>query len=158
MPIAWTPEEQDFARACLREGGLPETGLSLEPLPFLESLTAGASTDVGDVSYCTPAGVFAWPTFPPGFGLHTWAVTACGGMSIGDGASLATARILAAAGHDLMTDPDLRAAARNDFLKRRGGKPFVSALPADRTRPLGLDMRFIKTADEEIFDATGVTP
>lgn len=158
VPIEWTPEEQAFARACQREGGLPETGLSLEALPFLESLTAGASTDVGDVSYCTPAGVFAWPTFPPGFGLHTWAVTACGGMSIGDGASLATARILAAAGHDLMTNPELRAAAREDFRRRRGDTPFVSALPPDRMQPLGLETRFIKTADEEIFGATGVTP
>lgn len=158
VPLEWTAEEQAFARACQREGGLPEAGLSLAPLPFLDDLATGGSTDVGDVSYCAPSGIFAWPTFPPGFGLHTWAVTACGGMSIGDSAALATARILAAAGHDLMTDPELRAAAREDFRQRRGDRPFVSALPPDRKIPLGLEMRFIKTADEEIFNSTGATP
>ena len=72
---------------------------------------------------------------------------------------LATAaRILAACGYDLMTDPDLRAAAREDFLKRRGDKPFVSALPPDRKLPLGLELRFVKTAGEEIFDTTGAAP
>lgn len=158
VPLDWTAEEQAFARACQREGGLPEAGLAGRPLPFMDDVTAGGSTDVGDVSYCAPAGVFAWPTFPLGFGLHTWAVTACGGMSIGDSAALATARVLAAAGHDLMTDPDLRAAAREDFLKRRGDKPFVSALPPDRKLPLGLELRFVKTAGEEIFDTTGAAP
>lgn len=57
-----------------------------------------------------------------------------------------------------MTDPDLRAAAREDFLKRRGDKPFVSALPPDRKLPLGLELRFVKTAGEEIFDTTGAAP
>ena len=158
VPLDWTPDEQAFARACQREGGLPEAGLARKALPFIEGITAGGSSDVGDVSYCAPAGVFAWPTFPLGFGLHTWPVTACGGMSIGDSAALATARILAAAGHDLMTDPDLRAAVREDFRHRRGDTPFVSALPADRKLPLGLEMRFVKTADEEIFGTAGVTP
>ena len=64
--------------------------------------------------------------------MHTWPVTACGGMSIGDKASLATARILAGAGHDLMTQPDLLAAAKADFLRRKGDTKFVSALPADK--------------------------
>lgn len=92
-----------------------------------------------------PTGVFGWPTFPLHIGLHTWPVTACGGMSIGDKASLKTAQILAACGHDLMTDPDLRAAARADFRARVGDAPFVSPLPPDRKRPLGLDPRFIRT-------------
>jgi aminobenzoyl-glutamate utilization protein B len=53
-------------------------------------------------------------------------------MSIGDKASLATARILAGAGYDLMTQPDLLAAARSDFLARKGDTTFVSALAADK--------------------------
>ncbi|HVL20044.1 MAG TPA: amidohydrolase [Amaricoccus sp.] len=150
-PIEFTDEEQAFARGCQREMGVPEAGMLTTPIPFLEDVSAGASTDVGDVSYQVPTGVFAWPTLPVGIGLHTWPVTACGGMSIGDKGSLMTARILAGCGHDLMTDPALRAAAKADFEARRGDAPFVSPLPKDRTAPLGLDPHFIKTGSEELF-------
>jgi aminobenzoyl-glutamate utilization protein B len=71
-------------------------------------------------------------------GLHTWPVTACGGMSIGDKSSLKTAQILAACRHDLMTDPDLRAAAMEDFRRRLGEAPLAAAgrpHPAARARP-----------------------
>jgi aminobenzoyl-glutamate utilization protein B len=151
IPIAFTDEEQAFARNCQREMGVPEDGLSTRPLPFIDDLSLGGSTDVGDVSHQVPTAIFAWPTFPAHIGLHTWPVTACGGTSIGDKASLLTARILAACGYDLMTDAALRLAAQEDFRHRRGDAPFVSPLPPDRKRPFGLDPRFIKTGDEELF-------
>jgi aminobenzoyl-glutamate utilization protein B len=157
VPTGFTEEEQAFARACQREMGVPADGLASEPLPFLDDVSAGASSDLGDVSYQVPTGVFGWPTLPLHIGLHTWPVTACGGMSIGDKASLKTAQILAACGYDLMTDAELRAAAMEDFRRRRGDAPFVSPLPADRTRPLGLDPRFLKTGADEIF-ANEVAP
>lgn len=149
-PLEWTANEQDFARACQRELQVAEDGLSVRALPFLNDIAAGASTDVGDVSYQVPCGVFAWPTMPQHIGLHTWPVTACGGMSIGDKASLNSARILAGAGFDLMTDASLRQAAKNDFAARRGTDPFVSPLPPERRRPLGLE-KLVKTGDDEIF-------
>ena len=151
VPLEWTDEEQAFARGCQREMQVAEAGMTSRPLPFLDDVSASGSTDVGDVSYQVPCGLFAWPTFPLGIGLHTWPVTACGGMSIGDKASLATARILAATGFDLMTDAGLRQAARQDFEQRRGDAPFVSPLPESRKRPLGLDRHFIKTGDDELF-------
>jgi aminobenzoyl-glutamate utilization protein B len=157
VPTGFTEEEQAFARACQREMGVPADGLASEPLPFLDDVSAGASSDLGDVSYQVPTGVFGWPTLPLHIGLHTWPMTACGGMSIGDKASLKTAQILAACGYDLMTDAELRAAAMEDFRRRRGDAPFVSPLPADRTRPLGLDPRFLKTGADEIF-ANEVAP
>ncbi|MFO1104694.1 MAG: amidohydrolase [Amaricoccus sp.] len=151
VPAGFTDEEQAFAKACQREMGVREDGLATEPLPFLEDVSAGASSDLGDVSYQVPTGVFGWPTLPLHIGLHTWPVTACAGMSIGDKASLNTARVLAGCGFDLMTEPGLRDAAKADFRARRGGAAFVSPLPPDRKRPLGLDPRFIKTGDDELF-------
>lgn len=130
--LEWTDEEQTFARACQAEMGLPEKGMATNVMPILGEITAGGSTDVGDISWVVPTGLFGWPSLPLGVSLHTWPVTACGGMSIGDKASLATARILAGAGHDLMTQPELLAAAKADFLKRKGDTKFVSALPADK--------------------------
>ncbi|MCX7287583.1 MAG: amidohydrolase [Rhodobacterales bacterium] len=130
--LDWTDDEQDFARACQAQMGLPEKGMAKQVLPILGEITAGGSTDVGDISWVVPTGLFGWPTLPLGVSLHTWPVTACGGMSIGDKASLATARILAGAGHDLMTQPDLRSAAKADFIAAKGDTVFVSALAADK--------------------------
>jgi aminobenzoyl-glutamate utilization protein B len=151
VPTGFTDAEQVFAKGCQKEMGVPQDGLAAEPLPFLEDVAAGASTDVGDVSYQVPTGLFGWPTFPLHIGLHTWPVTACGGMSIGDKASLKTAQILAGCGYDLMTDAELRKAAKADFRRRTGDAPFVSPLPPERKRPLGLDPRLIKTGDDELF-------
>jgi aminobenzoyl-glutamate utilization protein B len=153
-PLEWTAEEQAFARACQREMKVKEDGMATQPLPFIGAASAGGSTDIGDISYQTPAGVFAWPTLPLNIGLHTWPVTACGGMSIGDKGSLNTARILAAAGFDLMTDAGLRQAAKADFQRRRGDRPFKSPLPPERTQPLALPAFLHKTGADEVFAGT----
>lgn len=130
--LDWSDEEQAFAKACQAAMGLPEQGMATQVMPVLGEITAGGSTDVGDISWVVPTGLFGWPSLPLGVSLHTWPVTACGGMSIGDKASLATARILAGTGHDLMTQPDLLAAAKANFQKRRGDTVFASALAADK--------------------------
>lgn len=155
-PIAWTEAEQTFAKACQREMKVKEDGMSTRPMPFINDITAGAGSDLGDVSYNTPTGVFGWPTLPLNIGLHTWPVTACGGMSIGDKGALNTATILAGAGFDLMTDAALRDAAKADFLKRRGDEPFVSPLPPSRRTPLALPAYLVKTGEDEVF--ANVTP
>jgi aminobenzoyl-glutamate utilization protein B len=148
-PPVWTDEEQDFARACQREMGLPEAGLATGVLPRLGPTRAGGSSDLGDVSKVTPLGVFAWPTAGVGSSLHTWAITACGGMSIGDVSALDSARIMAGAGYDLMTDPALLAAAKADLAARMAGKTYVALLPADRTEPLGLPDWLRKTGRDD---------
>ncbi len=151
VPLDWTAEEQAFARACQRELGVAEAGMATRPVPFVEDAAAGGSSDLGDVSQIAPLGVFAWPTLPLGVSLHTWPVTACGGMSIGDKASLATARILAAAGLDLITNAALREAARADLRRRREGQPpFASLLPPGRERPLNLPAFLVRTGDDEV--------
>jgi aminobenzoyl-glutamate utilization protein B len=149
-PPVWTEEEQAFARACQAAMGLPEAGLATFVLPRVGPTKVGGSSDLGDISKVTPLGVFGWPTAGLGTSLHTWAITACGGMSIGDRASLDTARVLAGAGYDLMTDPALLAAAKEDFGARMAGKTYVPLLPADRTEPLGLPDWLRKTGEDEV--------
>ena len=143
VPLDWTEEQQDFARACQREMGLEEQGLMPMVLPILPEFTTGGGTDVGDVSFNTPTGLFAWSSMPIGVGLHTWPVTACGGMSIGDKSALDSAKIMAGVGFDLMTDADLRAAARADFDRRKAGRPYVSPLPDGKARPGGIPERLL---------------
>lgn len=148
-PPVWTAAEQAFAKGCQKEMGLPETGMATGVLPAFGAVRVGGGTDVGDVSWITPVGIFGWPSFGLGTSLHTWGVTACGGMSIGDRASLDSARILAGMGFDLMTDGDLRAAAKADLQARRGGVAYAPILPADRTTPLRLPSWLHKAPGEE---------
>lgn len=138
IPIDWTDEEQEFARTCQREIGVPELGLASVLMPLLPEITTGGGTDVGDVSYNAPTGLFGWSSMPVGIGLHTWPVTACGGMSIGDKSAINSATIMAGVGYDLMIDADLRALVRDDFRRRTEGKSFVSALPPGKLRPGGI--------------------
>jgi aminobenzoyl-glutamate utilization protein B len=97
----------------------------------------GASTDVGDVSYLTPTMGYSIPTLPQGIALHTWAATACHGTSIGIKGAIHAAKMLAGMGLDLVTDPKLREAARDDFQKRTEGQTYRSPLPDDIRRPVG---------------------
>jgi aminobenzoyl-glutamate utilization protein B len=139
---AWTEDEQAFARECQRNFGVPERGLTPQPLPTLPDQSAGGSTDVGDVSWTTPTVAFLYPSFPLGIGLHTWPVTACGGMSIGTKSAIGAATVLARLAQDLVTDEKLRCAARADFDARRAGRTYVSPLvdgdpPSDIAQAVG---------------------
>ena len=138
---AWTEDEQAFARECQRTFGVPELGLVPQPLPIIPDRAEGGSTDVGDVSWNTPTVVFLYPSFPLRIGLHTWPVTACGGMSIGTKSAIGAATILTRLAQDLMTDDELRSAARADFDARRAGKTYISPLaesdPTGRHHPSG---------------------
>jgi aminobenzoyl-glutamate utilization protein B len=149
VPLEWTAEEQDFARTCQKAMGLPEKGMATQLLPFLRDISAGGSTDVGDISYKVPVGQIGWATLPLGVSLHTWAVTACGGMSIGDKGSLNAAKILAGAGYEIMTDSALREAAKADLKKRLGDTKYVSPLPPDRKQPFGLPKHIVKTGGDD---------
>ena len=153
LPLEWTEAEQVFAKTCQREMGLPEAGLMPIVMPILPEVTTGGSTDVGDVSYNTPTGLFAIATMPIGVGLHTWPVTACGGTSIGDKSSILSAVVMAGVGYDLIVDADLRAAARADFERRKAGRKYVSPLPKDRVRPDGIPPHLLIRSGVDEFAA-----
>jgi aminobenzoyl-glutamate utilization protein B len=147
----WTADEQAFAKACQKASSLPEAGLSTSVPPLIGNITVGGSTDVADVSWTTPTVVFGWPTMPLGTSLHTWPVTACGGMSIGEKGTMGAARIMAATAYDLMLDPDLRKAAREDFTKRLNGRAYACAIPVDRKLPLNMPASMVKAGSDEML-------
>jgi len=146
----WTEEEQAFAKACQREMRVPEKGMATFVVPLQPEVTLGGSSDVSDVSWLTPTIGLAMPTLPLGVSLHTWPVTACGGMSIGWKATVAATEVLALTAMDILTDADLRTAARADFEKRMEGKVYESPLPETQESPLGLP-DWVKGKAEEIL-------
>ncbi|HEX4746167.1 MAG TPA: amidohydrolase [Gaiellaceae bacterium] len=134
---AWTDDEQAFARECQANMGLPEHGLATNVVPLQPESAIGGSSDVADVSWNAPTMGVVLPTVPLGVSMHTWAVTACGGMSIGLKAALAATEVLTRTALDVLTDSDLRAAARADFERRTDGIEYVSPIPPDQKGPRG---------------------
>ncbi len=131
----WTPDEQAFARACQEQMGHAATGLCTDVSPMQDEPAIGGSSDVGDVSWNTPTMGIVMPTMPLGVTLHTWPVTACGGMSIGSRGAIAASEVLARTALDLLTDADLRTSARQDFERRTAGRPYRSLLADEQTQP-----------------------
>jgi aminobenzoyl-glutamate utilization protein B len=135
----YSEEEQAFARELQNNIGVEPQGMTAETQSLGdENFLMGASTDVGDVSWNVPTMGCGMPTMPLGVAVHTWAATACHGMSIGLKGALQAARALALTGLDVMTDAELRQAAREDFERRVREHPYVSPLPPELKRPVGI--------------------
>ena len=135
---AWDDDEQAFAQECQRNLGVAEAGLASGVLALLDEPALGGATDVAEASWITPTMGITMPTMPLGVSLHTWPVTACGGMSIGLRGAVAATDVIARMALDLLTGPDLLAKARADFDRRRGDYRYVSPLPADQLHPIDL--------------------
>lgn len=136
FPIAWTDEEQAYAKSIQKEMGQPEVGMADDVKPVPTGVEVGGSSDVGDVSWQIPtmgAVYSAWPRhIPP----HQWGCSACHGMSIGRKATLHAAKVLATTGLDLLTEPELLKAVKDDFVKQLNGRKYKT-LNDSKTNPLG---------------------
>lgn len=76
------------------------------------------STDVGDVSWQTPAAQVHCVTFPFGAAGHSWQNVSCGGTSLGHKGLINAAKIIACAAIELMNDPEMLQKARDEFARR----------------------------------------
>lgn len=150
---AWTEEEQAFGRECQQQLGVNESGLATSVHGLLDEPALGGASDVAEASWNAPTMGIAMPTMPLGVSLHTWPVTACAGMSIGAKGTLAATTVLAHTALDVLTDTDLRAAARADFERRTNGFTYTSPLPADQQHPLELPAWMITDGSTEAIAA-----
>jgi aminobenzoyl-glutamate utilization protein B len=94
----------------------------------------GGSTEVGDVSWITPTGQITtccWPLGTPG---HSWQTVASSGSSIGAKGMLFAAKVMALAGLDLLTKPDLLGQSQAEFTAAKKGKAYMTPLP-EEARP-----------------------
>ena len=134
-PRIFDEKEKAFATeirstiADIKEGPV----LNEEVLPLrLEPRRGGGSTDVGDVSWMVPTEQFVAATQANGCPGHSWQITACTGMSIGEKGGIVAAKALACTTLELMADPELREKAKADFVQRRGDVPYKLLIPADQ--------------------------
>ena len=116
-------------------GGRYELGSEGVIEPFAIKQSKG-STDVGDVSWNVPTVGLGTATFIPGTGLHTWQAVATGGTPLAHKGMLLAAEVIAATAIDLLSQPDLVAAANAEFNDRRGPDFAYVPLLGDRDPPL----------------------
>lgn len=129
-PIIYTAEETAFAKKIQEVSNVEQTGLdgALRPLQPTREHPEGGSTDVGDISWIVPEITANITTAPSKAPWHSWAVVACGGMSIGHKGMLYAAKSLAMTMVDLFESEQLRKDIRAEFERRRGGhvyKPYI---------------------------------
>ena len=128
---AWDAADLALARGIQKEVGVPETGLAEAVLPYGPGHGSGASSDVGEVSAALPVAELAVATGASGQPWHHWAVTSCAGHALGQKGMLVAAKVLASSLTDLLNDARTVAAAKAEFQKATGGKPYVSPLAKD---------------------------
>ena len=127
----WDAADQALAKAIQKEVGIPETGLSAEVLPYAKGRGVSASSDIGEVSAAYPLIELGVETAPSGAPWHHWDVASCAANPIGVKGMLVAAKVLASSAVDLLTDPAAVAAAKAEFTKATGGKPYVCPFPKD---------------------------
>ncbi len=137
--VSYTAEERRFAeviRSSLPDDAPPlEAAEGVEPFEVRE-VGSGGSTDVGDVSWAVPTAGLRTATWVPGTSSHSWQAVAAGGTEIGNKGMINAAKTLAFTAHDLLTQPEVLEAAREEFLRRRGEDYTYEPLLGDRDPPL----------------------
>jgi len=129
--IDYTEEEHEFAKGIQKATGKEEVGIVsvIEPLEETLEHPRGGSTDVGDVSWVVPVIRLRATTAPKGTPWHSWAVVACGGMSIGHKGMGYAAKTLSMTAVDLFQQPDLVAKVKAEFKEKKGDYVYKAIIP-----------------------------
>jgi aminobenzoyl-glutamate utilization protein B len=132
--IVYTAEEQAFAEKLRATLISPAAvlGSQTSVQPMRAGLVGPASTDMGDLSWNVPTAQMGAATFVPGVPAHSWQAVACAGSSIGIKGMLVAAKTMALTAGDLLADPRILAAAKEEFVRRRGGAYAYTSLAPDR--------------------------
>lgn len=129
--INYTDAEQEFAKKIQESTGKEQVGMEslIEPLEETLEHPMGGSTDVGDVSYVVPTIRLSASTAPKDTPWHSWAVVACGGMSIGHKGMAYAAKALSMTMVDLFEDAALRDEVKKEFRERKGNYVYKGIVP-----------------------------
>lgn len=129
--LVYTTEEIAFAHGIQEATGKPKEGIDGKIRPLEKTLEhpGGGSTDVGDVSWLVPEIRLGVTTAPVDTPWHSWAVVACGGMSIGHKGMLYAAKALAMTMVDLYENEKLVEEIKAEFNERKGDYQYKAILP-----------------------------
>lgn len=114
----WTPEEQAFAKQVQKLVGGDEDGLDTELKPLTppdKEPKSGGSDDIGDVSWTRPTITVRFPSNIPNLPGHNWSNAITMATPIAHKGAVAGAKVMAMTMIDLLTKPELVAAAKSYF-------------------------------------------
>jgi len=140
-PIEYTDDEQNFGKKIQEATGKEQVGIVSKINPLEETLEhpMGGSTDVGDVSFVVPTVRLRVTTAPKDTPWHSWAVVACGGMSIGHKGMIYASKALSMTMVDLFKDDKLRDEMKAEFKERKGDYVYKPIVP-DGPPPIDSDI------------------
>lgn len=131
-PINYTEEEINFGKKIQETTGKEQVGMDskISALEETRENPGGGSTDVGDVSWNVPNINLSVTTAPKDTPWHSWAVVACGGMSIGHKGMVHASKAMAMTMADLYKNPDLVTKVKEEYKKRKGDEVYEAIIPA----------------------------
>jgi aminobenzoyl-glutamate utilization protein B len=132
---AFDAADVSFAKAIQTEVGIEPLGLASNVMPFTQRNGLSASSDIAEVSAAVPTAEVGVVARPLGVPSHAWPQTASAAHPMGLKGMLVAAKVLAATGVDLLTDPATVKAAKDELVVQTQGKPWVSPLPPDLKPP-----------------------
>lgn len=129
--ITYTEEEQAFGKKIQEITKKPQIGMDskISPLKETKEHPGGGSTDVGDVSWNVPNINLSVTVAPKDTPWHSWAVVACGGMSIGHKGMTYAAKALGMTATDLFDDPKLIEKMKTEYKERKGDEIYEANIP-----------------------------
>lgn len=130
-PITYTDEEIAFGKKIQEVTGKPQVGMDSKISPLLDTREhpGGGSTDVGDVSWNVANINLGVTTAPKDTPWHSWAVVACGGMSIGHKGMLYSAKAMSMTMVDLFENPKLVKKVKAEYIERKGDEVYEAIVP-----------------------------
>jgi aminobenzoyl-glutamate utilization protein B len=130
-PINYSDEEIAFGKKIQEVTGKPQVGMdsNIKPLEVTKENPGGGSTDVGDVSWNVANINLSVTTAPKDTPWHSWAVVACGGMSIGHKGMLYASNAMAMTMADLFENPKLIEKVKSEFKERKGDEVYEAIIP-----------------------------
>ena len=130
-PIEYSEIETAFGKKIQEETGKPQVGMDSEikPLEATKEHPGGGSTDVGDVSWNVANINLGVTTAPKDTPWHSWAVVACGGMSIGHKGLVYASKALAFTMVDLFEDPKKVEEVKAEYSERKGDHVYKAMIP-----------------------------
>jgi aminobenzoyl-glutamate utilization protein B len=130
-PLKYSEEEVNFGKKIQESTGKNQVGMDSEikPLEITREHPGGGSTDVGDVSWNVPNINLKVTTAPKDTPWHSWAVVACGGMSIGHKGMVYASKAMAMTMADLFQNPKQVEKVKAEFKERKGSEVYEPIIP-----------------------------
>ena len=138
MP-GWTDDEIKFAKELQKSIGIKEEGLPTKVSPLRAESQSTSSNDIGDITWVVPTGMVRFPSAVLGVRAHHWTAGITPTMSIAHKGAVVGAKVIAASVLDLMTSPELLAAAKKQFEEDTKDTKYFSLLPPGAKPPLDLN-------------------